>query len=164
MEAVDERVGRRNIDTRRRRSGRRRSLRYRAPLVLACVTAFVVVEPFNGGVASQAAHTVLAGTIGGILFAAIVLLDAYGERLSSTLTWVRPRWQYVLFALCYASPTVIGALEILRYRQGWLANVAAALVVWSSAAALAMVGRAASWGRVRRAFWWHPPQWLASEG
>jgi hypothetical protein len=144
----------------RRWSARRRNFRNGAPVTLAYVTAIIVVEPFNGGAASQAVRTVLAGAIGGIVFAAIALLSAYAERLSSRLARARPRWQYLLFTLSYGSLAVMGVAAILNYRQGWLANVAAAVIMWSSAAALAMAGRAASWGRVRRAFWWHRPKWV----
>jgi hypothetical protein len=128
--------------------------------MLACVTAFIVVEPLHGGAASQAVRTVLAGAIGGVVLAAIALLDPCAERVASRLTRARSRWQYMLFALCYGSLAVIGVLAILHYRQGWLANVAAGFILWGSAAALAMAGRAASWGRARRAFWWHRPRWL----
>ena len=142
------------------RARRWRTFRSRAPFGLACVTAFIVVEPFGGGVVNEAMRTVLAGAIGGVLLAVIALLDTYAVRLSSRLARARPRWQYALFTLCFASVAAMGVLAIVHHRQGWLANAAAGFILWSSAAALAMAGRAASWGRARRAFWWHRPRWL----
>ena len=104
------------------------------------MTAFIVVEPIGGGVVNEAMRTVLAGAIGGVLLAVIALLDTYAVRLSSRLARARPRWQYALFTLCFASVATMGVLAIVHYRQGWLANAAARFILWSSAAALAMAG------------------------
>jgi hypothetical protein len=130
------------------------------------VTALSVIGPYmqtrHWGASSVALGIVLVGVVGAIVLVFIAIFDAYAGRLSQRLTRARPRWQYLLFALGYIGITVVVVMVGLHYRDGWPTSIASAFTMWSSMIALAMLGRGLSWGRARRAFWWHPPQWLGS--
>jgi hypothetical protein len=114
--------------------------------------------------ASAALSVVRVGILGGILavvlISAVFALDAYARKLSTRSTTARPRWQYALLALGYGGIAGAGVLAGMHYRSGWLVNVSAVFAIWTSAITLAMLGRAVCSGRVRRACWWHRPQWL----
>jgi hypothetical protein len=66
----------------------------------------------------------------------------------------RPRWQYVLAALGWAVVACGFALLSLRIGAGLTARSSTALSLWSGVYGLVLVGRAASWGRVRALLWW----------
>jgi hypothetical protein len=123
----------------RRLASRRRNLRHWAPVTVAMATAVTVVNPFSGNIASQAGRALLGGAVAGILMAGLVLLDACAQRPSARCTRTRRRWQYAMFRLGYGILAGVGVLVILHYRQVLLANVAGALVMWSSAIALVML-------------------------
>jgi hypothetical protein len=125
------------------------------------------VPTAGGDIASVVLGIVRVGILGGILAAVLIsvilMLDAYAQKLSLRLTTARPRWQYALLALGYGGITSIGVLTGMHYRSGWLVNVSGLFAIWSAAITLAMLGRTVCWGRVRRACWWHRPQWLGYE-
>jgi hypothetical protein len=106
------------------------------------------------------------GLTGG--FVAVVLaliltpLSALGERMSAAQPAARPRWQYLLGSAGWLGLTTCCALAGVRAGTAWISDPLGVLAYWSGVAGLAMIGRAACWGRVRSLFWWHRPRWLVA--
>ena len=98
------------------------------------------------------------GLVGGLL-ATLVFVVALALR-SRVKAWLapasasRPRWHYLLAAfgwLAVASSLVLLSLWI---GTGLPSRAGAALGIWSGLYALVLIGRAASWGRIRTLLWW----------
>jgi len=111
----------------------------------------------------------MLGSAGGVALFMVAFVLAllpvylYAEKLREAQTAPRPRWQYLAIAVAWASLATLMAFASLHTGPGWFARASAALTIWFAAFALAMLGRAACWGRVRNLFWWFRPQRIADE-
>lgn len=146
-----------------RRSARRQRLLdgwQRLPMVVLLLTSLEVGglgEPIQGGAASQVLHVIRVGLLGAV---AMVLVVAIGALVPARVrTWAgdaaapRPRWLYLLAAIgCLAIATCLALLS-LRAGTGLAARLCYAACVWSGLYGLVLIGRAASWGRIRPLLW-----------
>lgn len=99
-----------------------------------------------------------------ILLAAVITVLAVVAGLCLPVrvrTWAgnaespRPRWQYLLAAACALAVAGCSALLSPHAAAGLAMRVSAAAATWSGLYALALIGRATAWGRVRALLWWH---------
>jgi hypothetical protein len=72
----------------------------------------------------------------------------------------RPRWQYLLLAVGYATVAYGAGAIASRDQDIWIAGPIAIAAYWSAGAALVMLARAVCWGTVRQKLWWHRPLWM----
>lgn len=144
-------------------------LRTPSPLWLAFGAAFAVAAPSmastrDGGALGLAVGVVRAGVLSSLVAApvalAIGMLDSYAENLAARQAQPRPRWEYLVFMLCYIAVALAGMVIARRYEATCLADLGGALATWSLIASAAMAGRAVCWGEVRPMFWLHRPLWL----
>lgn len=148
-------------------------LRSPSPLWVAFGAAFAVTVPSmasarDGGALSLALGVVRAGVLSSLVAApaaiAVGLLDSYAESLAARQAQSRPRWEYLVFMLCYIAAALAGMVIARRYEATCLADVGGALATWALVASGVMLGRAVSWGAVRPMFWLHRPPWLTQTG
>jgi hypothetical protein len=94
----------------------------------------------------------------------LVLLPVAGlaEKMSAAQAAARPRWQYQLASAGWFALTACSVLAGGRAGSTWVSDPLGVLAYWSGVTGLAMLGRAACWGRIRTLFWWHQPRWLAA--
>ena len=102
-----------------------------------------------------------------------ITIAQVAQRRAVARATARPRWHYGAFAIGYLIPFGFAAAEFVRLhgrQPSWwpnapaerpVAELVALGLVWSVSFALAMLGRAVTWGTLRRYFWFHPPVWLA---
>jgi len=122
---------------------------------------------FGGSIGHQIIDMLRSG-VGVVLFTVAFVLAPmpvylYAEKLRETQTAPRPRRQYLAIAAVWASLATGLAFASLDIGPGWFARASAALTLWFAAFGLAMLARAACWGRVRNVFWWFRPRWIAYE-
>jgi hypothetical protein len=147
-----------------RRSVRRRRLLdgwQRLPMGVLLLTSLQVAglaEPIHGSAVSQVLHVIRVGLLGAVV---MVLVVAIGALLPARVrTWARdaaaprPRWLYLLAAIGCLAIAVCVALLSLRAGSGLAARLCYAACVWSGLYGLVLIGRAASWGRIRALLWW----------
>lgn len=151
-----------------RKSARRRRLLkgwQRMPALVLLITSADVAGlgmSFRGGVVSQFLQIVRFGLIGAVI---TVLVVATGLFLPARVrTWAgdaaapRSRWQYLLAALCSLAVAACFALLSVRAGTGLAARLCFAAFLWSGLYGLVLIGRAATWGRIRSLLWWtHRP-------
>jgi hypothetical protein len=101
-----------------------------------------------------------------VLIATALLMYA-GMRVSAVSVRRRPRWLYGLLALAYCAPIAIFVFFALGHARAhtlsqtsWAAVTFGLTSTCCAFAVVAMLGRALAPGRLRRAFWLFPPQWL----
>ena len=98
------------------------------------------------------------GLVGGLLASLVfVVMVVVGSRVSAwraPASAPRPRWQYLLSALGWLAVASCFSLLSLWIGTGLPARASTALSIWSGLYALVLIGRAASWGRVRALLWW----------
>ena len=145
------------------RSSRQRRPSWLYALAFLAVPFLVIVRVvFSGHPAGAAIHLLLIVTVVGVLSFG----QGYAVYVSSKRTRPRPRQQYFLFSLCYLILAIVSASvggEADAHHISWLSGI----MVWPMglcfAGMLVMFGRGAFRGRVRRAFWRIPPQWLDND-
>ena len=150
-------------------AGRRAAWRNTFPLFLVGFTGFQVVGPPSS--ARSIGHLILDilrsafgvafFTVGFVL--ALMPVYLYAEKLREAQAAPRPRWQYLAIAAVWASLAASLVFASWHIGPGWFARATAAVAIWFAAFGLAMLGRAACWGRVRDLFWWYRPRWIADE-
>jgi hypothetical protein len=100
-------------------------------------------------------RAVLVGTLVTVLVVAAAVVP--GPRMNARRAPAetpRPRWQYVLAALGWAGIACGLAALSLWIGPGLPGRASTALSLWSGLYSLVLIGRAASWGRVRALLWW----------
>jgi hypothetical protein len=154
---------------RKSRARRRAEWRRSFPVVMVGLTGVEVAGPSlpAGSIGNQildifrSAGGVVLFTIAFVL--ALMPVYLHAEKLREAQTAPRPRWQYLAIAAVWASLAAGLAFASLHLSPGWLARASGALTFWFAAFGLAMLGRAACWGRVRNVFWWFRPRWIADD-
>lgn len=165
----------RGPEFRARRAGardrRRGEWRRQLPLFLVFMTGLQVAgwPSADVGAGRQILDAIGSG-IGGVLFTVVFVLALLpvhlrADTLRQTQALPRPRGQYLALAAGWiaAAGGLTGASLLLGRSQtgpGWLARGCGGFAVWFAVFGLAMLGRAACWGRVRNLFWWYRPLWI----
>jgi hypothetical protein len=108
--------------------------------------------------------SVSAGVLTLIATVSVMYLAA---RASARLVRPRPRWQYAVVGIVYFVPVAVFVRVAVAHVQAhtqnetsWAAVAGGLLAMYCGAAGVLMFGRAICRGRVRRAFWLFPPQWV----
>jgi hypothetical protein len=125
-------------------------------LVITCLHVAGIHE-VQGSAASLVLGALRVGLVGGLLAVLVLgVVVALGPRVNAWLaaSAPRPRWQYLLAAIGWLAVASCLALLSLRIGTGLLARAATALSFWSGLYALVLIGRAATWGRVRALLGW----------
>jgi hypothetical protein len=132
---------------------------------LAVAGEFPLTQGSFGSQVLDALRVAIVGALTAIAFIVAVLLpiQARAEKLKASRADPRPRWQYLLISACWLSLSACSALAGSPIGTDYLSRVSFALTLWFGVFGLAMLGRAACWGRLRNLFWWHGPTWLANE-
>lgn len=137
---------------------------HRLPMMLLPITCLQVagMPAPQGSAMSLVLGVLRAGLLGGLLAALVfVVVLVLGSRLNAwraPAAAPRPRWQYLLAALGWLAIASCFALLSLWIGTGLPARASAALSIWSGIYGLVLIGRAASWGRVRALLWWRDPK------
>jgi len=157
----------------RRASPRRRRelVREQVPAFLAFWTGIAVAGgfwPTQESVGSQlvdGVRVVIVASLTAVALIAAVLLpiQARAEKLKASKADPRPRIQYLLISACWLTLSACSALAGSNTGTGYLSRACFALTPWFGVFGLAMLGRAACWGRLRNLFWWRGPTWLGDE-
>lgn len=149
-----------------RKSARRRrrlDAWQRMPILVLLFTSAQVAglgESFRGAAASQVLQIICVGLLGAAIAVLVVVIGLFLP--ARIRTWAgdaaapRPRWQYLLGALCSLAVAACFALLSLRAGTGLAARLCYAAFLWSGLYGLVLTGRAASWGRIRALLWWMP--------
>ncbi|HSR85798.1 MAG TPA: hypothetical protein VLM11_16615 [Streptosporangiaceae bacterium] len=125
--------------------------------VATALMASIIITSGHPGTAALHLMLVLA------VLAVLLAGQGYAVYRSSRRTSPRPRQQYFLFCAGYLIIAITGASAggwADARHIGWLSNAMVWLAGLSLAGVLAMFGRGAFRGRLRRAFWRIPPPWL----
>lgn len=148
-----------------RRLARRRRLLaawHRLPVMLLPITCLQVAGMPAPQGSAMSLGVLRAGLLGGLLTALVVVVVlVLGSRLNARrapATAPRPRWQYLLAALGWLAIASCLALLSVWVGTGLPAHASTALSIWSGIYGLVLIGRAASWGRVRALLWWRDPK------
>lgn len=135
----------------------------RMPTLMLLLTSAQVAglgESFRGGAASQVLQIIRVGLLGAVIAVLVVamalLLPARVRTWAGDAAAPRPRWQYLLAALCSLAVAACFALVGLRAGTGLAARLCYAAFLWSGLYGLVLTGRAATWGRIRNLLWWTP--------
>jgi hypothetical protein len=115
----------------------------------------------QGSAMSQVLGVLRTGLLGGLVASlALVVVVVLRPRMNAWRVRCapRPRWQYLLAALGWLTIASCFALVGLRVGTGLPGRASMALGMWSGVYGLVLIGRAASWGRVRGLLWWGPKQ------
>ncbi|HXW43763.1 MAG TPA: hypothetical protein VEL03_03180 [Streptosporangiaceae bacterium] len=135
------------------------------PGLVPVIVAWAIVD--NG----RQEHAALAYYAIGVIAVLAVAAGIAGTLLAGR--WVadrsvrpRRRWLYVLFAAGYAAPVAALVLAAIRHGSaqddtGWAPMAGGLTATFCTVAALVMIGRAVTWGRLRSAFYVCVPQWLS---
>jgi hypothetical protein len=154
-----------------RRATRRGRLLYawqRLPSVLLLITCLHVagmplLPESNGLTVTMAVVAARAGLLGGLLMCLVlVIVVALGPRVNrwrGSAADPRPRWQYLFGALGWLVVATCWVLLSFQLGAGLPARTTTAVGIWSGVYGLVLMGRAASWGRVRALLWWGPIKW-----
>lgn len=96
---------------------------------------------------------------------AAVLAYLAASRISNASVRPRPRPLYLLLAAGYAAPVALFVRAAIAHVHlsavgGWKPMTGGMLATCCAVGTLLMLGRALTWGRLRRAFWILPPHWF----
>jgi hypothetical protein len=133
------------------------------PLMLLLWTCIAVVgQPSSQGsamsqVLSWLRTCLLSPVLATLVFVVALVLRSRVNAWRAPASAPRPRWQYLLVALGWLAVASCFALLSLWIGTGLPARASTALSVWSGLYGLVLIGRAASWGRVRALLWWRSP-------
>jgi hypothetical protein len=129
-------------------------------VVFTCIA--VVGQPSSQGsamsqVLSWLRFCLLTPLLAAVVFTVVIILGSRVNARRAPASAPRPRWQYLLAALGWLAIASCFALLSLWIGTGLPARASTALSVWSGLYGLVLIGRAASWGRLRALLWWRIP-------
>ena len=149
-----------------RRSRRRNGVTQVLAISLGPIVGLALFQ--NGQQEHASVLYYLASVSAGVLtLVATVSVMYLAARASAKLVRPRPRWQYGVVGIVYFVPVAAFVRVAVAHMQAhtqnetsWAAVAGGLLAMYCGAAGVLMFGRAICWGRVRRACWLFPPQWV----
>jgi hypothetical protein len=153
----------RAVNRAKRRAALRGIVRLLAPLFP--VVLFAAIMSNASVERASASYYILGFLLVAAATVAILGIRRIGRRFSLAYIRPTPRWLYLIFTLCYATPASLlywRASKYPGYPHGldWVQLTTELTGCVCMVAALIMLGRAIAWGYFRQVFYFFVPQWL----